>query len=383
MGIDPVTGGIIASGVGAAVGGLFGSSDNKQKTESTSTSEPWKAQQPYLKYGLQDTAYQYAKARGTPYFGGDLYANLDPRSLAGIEGMYGYAGGAGADAASRISGLAPGLLTGANGLTSSASRLLGFNPEDPTGANIEAARRYADNPAMSGIIDAASRDVVRNLNEEALPALNRSASSGGNINSNKTAITEGILRRGAADRVADISAGLRGDAYAQGLGLAEQARTANQSDWLNSLVQGGSLADRGLARGLDATTQGRTLAGLNFDDMIRAGGLYQADKQGDLTEAFDKWQGQDTRAWDLLNRYWNLVGSGNWGGATSGSTTTPTSIGGVQGALQGALGGASAGAGLYGSFSNLFGSNASAPAPYSGATFGAAYSPYNYYGGAR
>jgi hypothetical protein len=256
-----------------------------------------------------------------------------------------------------VLGATPGLIGASGGLLDAAGRLRSFNPADPTGANIAAAGQYADNPFMDGIIDAASRDVVRNLNEDALPALSRAASTGGNINSNRTAITEGILRRGAADRVADISAGLRGDAFAQGLDLAERARTTNQSDLLNSIVQGGSLSDRAFARGLDATNQGQGLAFDNFDQMIRAGGLFQADQQGDLTEAFDKWQGQDQRAWDLLNRYWSLVGSGNWG--SSQSTTTPTSIGGWQGALQGALGGATAGAGLYGSMRNIL--NSAAP----------------------
>ncbi len=371
MGIDPVTGGIIASGVGAAVGGLFGSSKNE--STSSTTAQPWSAQAPYLKYGMQDTAYQYAKARGTPYYGGDLYANLDPRSITGLNGLYGYAGGQGISGANAITGAGQPLLGAGGDLQGAYRNLTGFNPQDPTGANIDAAGRYASNPYMDGIIDAASRDISRNLNENELPSLNRQASATGNINSNRTGIAEGILRRGAEDRIGDISAGVRGDAYASGLNLAEQARSTNQSDWLNSQVQGGSLADRTFARGLDATQQGTNLGYGAYDKMVGVGGLYQADQQGDLTQGFDQWKGQDERSWDLLNRYWQMVGSGQWGG--SQTNTTPTSIGGFQGALQGALGGASAGAGLYGSFNNILNSGAPSAGTYNMGTapFGGLY----------
>lgn len=351
--MDPLTlASLGIAGAGALVGGLFGSDSNDQK--STTTTQPWSAQQPYIKYGMQDNAYQYAKLRGSPWFTGDLYANLDPRSIAGLEGIYGYAGNNG-DAAA-IRGAAPGLIASGAGVSGAANRLLDFNPADPTASNINSAGLYANNPFMDGIIDAASRDVTRNLNEDVLPQIARSASAGGNINSNKRFIKEGIAERGAADRIADISAGLRGDAYATGLDLAERARTTNMGLGLEALSQGGSLADRALARGFDAVGQGRAFSLDDYDQMLRAGGIYQADKQGDLTAAFDQWQGNDQRSYDLLNRYFKTMGSG-WGGTTT--TSTPTSVGGWQGALQGALGGAASGLGLYGSFRNI---NASAPA---------------------
>src|SRR3546814_984432 len=47
--------------------------------------------------------------------------------------------------------------------------------ENATTANIKAASAYADNPYTQGMIDANSRDVVRNLNEETLPGIDRQA----------------------------------------------------------------------------------------------------------------------------------------------------------------------------------------------------------------
>lgn len=348
MGIDPITAGIGA--VGAIAGGILGSKGQK----NTTTSAPWAPVQPYLKAGLADTAYQYGQQRGSPYYSGDLYANMDPRSIAGANGIYGYAGNQGAANAARVSAPGQPLIDQFGNVISNANGLTGFNPQDPTQSNIANAGMYADNPYVNGMVDAASRDITRNLSENQLPQLNRTASAGGNTNSDRTAIQSAILQRGAADRVGDISSQMRGDLYNSGLNLSEQARSTNQSDRLNAMVQGGSLADRALARGLDATGQGQQLAYDNFDAMTKAGGLYQQDAQGNLNAAFDQWNGQDQRAWDLLNRYNSSINGGMYP-----TSSTTLSGGGLNGALQGALGAGTSALGLYGSYRNL---NASAPA---------------------
>src|SRR3546814_11199158 len=77
--------------------------------------------------------------------------------------------------------------------------------ENATTANIKAASAYADNPYTQGMIDANSRDVVRNLNEETLPGIDRQATATGGINSSRAGVAAGIARRGADDRDADSS----------------------------------------------------------------------------------------------------------------------------------------------------------------------------------
>jgi hypothetical protein len=78
---------------------------------------------------------------------------------------------------------------------------------------------------MSGMIDAASRDVTRNLYENQIPGLNQAATDSGNMNSSRAGVAQGIMSRGAADQIGDIASNMRGQAYSQGLGLAENART--------------------------------------------------------------------------------------------------------------------------------------------------------------
>jgi hypothetical protein len=349
MGIDPITAGIGAAG--SIVGGLLGSKGSK----STSTAEPWKAQQPYLKAGMTDAAYQYGQQRGSGYFGGDMYANLNPNTQNALNGIYGYQG-QGATNANTLTGAGANLTgSGTGGLQNAASNLAGFNPQDPTQANIQNAGMYANNPALDGAIDAASRDVTRNLSEVQLPGIARGADANGNLNSSRTGIAEGIAMRGAADRVGDIGATMRNDAYQNGLNLSEQARSTNQGDYLNAQNQAGALSDRAISQGYGGISGGQGLYYDNMDAAAAAGGLQQQDQQGNLDEAFMKWQGQDQRPWELLNKYQGAIT-----GAGSYPSTTASSGGGFGGAVQGALGGAAAGLGLYGSYKNL---NTAAPVP--------------------
>lgn len=342
MGIDPITAGIGA--VGAIAGGIFGS----DKKSSTTASEPWSAQQPFLKAGMTDAAYQYGLQRGTPYFSGDMYANMDPRTNTALQGIFGY-GPQGATNSAALTGRGVDLLgQGSQRLLDASGRLSGFNPQDPTQQNITNAGFYANNPSLDGAIDAASRDVTRNLSEVELPGINRNAVANGNQNSTRTGIAEGIAMRGAGDRIGDIASSMRYDAFNNGLNLAEQARGTNQADYLNAQSQAGALANSATGQGIVGLNNGQGLAYDNFDAQASAGGLYQADQQGNLDELFAKWQGGDQRAWELLNKYQGAIT-----GAGSYPSSTVSSGGGLQGAFQGALGAGASALGLYGSYKNL------------------------------
>src|SRR3546814_8743851 len=99
------------------------------------------------------------------------------------------------------------------------------------------------------MIDANSRDVVRNLNEETLPGIDRQATATGGINSSRAGVAAGIAQRGAEDRIADISSTIRGDAYNRGPSLAQGDRGAqlgalSTSAGLASNLTGQGIGDR-------------------------------------------------------------------------------------------------------------------------------------------
>lgn len=353
MGGDLIGG--IAGGILGGLGGSQSSGGGTTKTQST----PWAAQAPYLFGGFRGAAADIADKIDNPFYNGDLYANLDPMTQEAITKSAGFARGQGADLAQNFLGRGSPFLDQGGNFINSANALANTQLQDPTQANITAAGQYANNPHMDSMIDAASRDVTRNLSEDVLPQLSRNAVGGGNTNSTRTGIAEGIALRGAQDRIGDIAAELRGGAYESGLSRAESARQFNEGAGLDARIAGAGMQDQGYGRGMDTTLQGIQQVLNNNDVLAKSGGALQADNQGNLDEAFAKWQGGDTRINELLNRYMGLI-SGNYGGVTN--STAPTTGGGWLGALQGAAGGATAGLGLYRDLSNIFNSSSGAPA---------------------
>lgn len=361
MALLPALIGAGASIVGGLLGGSQGGSDKTTgATNTTATTEPWKVQQPYLKTGFQSGAGLYSQYLDAPWYQGQLYAGMNPMQQGAATGAGQYATGQGMGLSQGMINDAYPFLSQGGNYINLANSLGNFDPGNPTQYNINNAGLYAANPYLDGAIDAASRDVVRNLTEDVLPGMNRQAAGTGNTNSTRTGIAEGIALRGAQDRIGDIGATVRADAYNSGLGLSEEARRANMMAQLQGKTAGLQGLDTAFSRGMDLRNQGLQSSINMYDLLGRAGDKFQSDQQGYADANYARWQGQYNQPWDLLSRYMGAVGGTNWGSTTSNSTqnVTPGSWGG---AVQGALGGAAAGLGLYKDFSSILNSGASQP----------------------
>jgi hypothetical protein len=86
---------------------------------------------------------------------------------------------------------------------------------------------YINNDVLNGQIDAASRDVTRNLNENQLTGIQSEAARGMNSGSSRTGIAMGVAKRGAQDAIYDISSNMRGNAYNQALGIESNRASQN------------------------------------------------------------------------------------------------------------------------------------------------------------
>lgn len=327
------------------MGSLF---SGTQKT--TTKSEPWKPQGDALKSIFASAGDIYNQQKDTPFYEGPLYAKMGDYTRQGIDATAAFAGASKSGDMIRA-GAAP--LMSAAGMTPQAlSGIYGMATGDTTGSNIETAMRYANDPNLQGIINAANRDTARDLFEGQLPEINRNASATGNINSTRAGVAEAIATRGANDRMADTSAAIRSDAYNRGLQMAEGQRLAN----MGALGQVASLGNSSFGLGVDAMGAGdnRTLA--NLDALIRAGGIDQEDRQGQIDADFNRWQGQDTRAMDLLGRYYGIIGANNWGGTSTQTTkSSPSIMGSVLGLGLTAAGLGAFGPGAAASVKGLFG----------------------------
>lgn len=294
---------------------------------------------PYLDMGFQTAANAMTQA-GNAQAPSGFTAQMTPEQIATFRQMVGYNSAAPGMEARTGAGLTS---TGASGIDAAFNRLNNFKQTGSVDSTIADAQRYADNPAISGMVDAAMRDATRTANEVTLPGITQNAANTGNINSSRTSIAQGMVDRGLAEKRADISANLRGQAYDNGLTLANnqnQFATNTNRSLIDSLMAGG-----GTAAGLGLGALSNSIDDQNkvFGTNVAGGaGLYGAD-QAKLTDEQQKYAFGVNSPFAPVNNFWNIVGSRNWGSNTNGTTSTESNPG-IAGLV---------GAGLFGA-SSLF-----------------------------
>lgn len=228
-----------------------------------------------------------------------------------------------------MNNLEPGSQYGANAQT----LFNRFDGIDPTQSIINNAGLFANNPFTDGLIDASARDVVRNLNENTLPTLNRQFSGTGNTNSTRAGVESAIAQRGAADRLADLSSQIRSQFFGRGLDMSQNQFNQNLQNSLaanNQLFNAANLGRNLLSSGQDFATT-------NFNQGQLAGGMFQQQNQNELNANkafFDESQANLLRALTAMS---GVAGQGQgWsGGATSttqNQTQTP-SIASIAGSI--------------------------------------------------
>ena len=301
------------------MGSLF-----KSKSSSTSSGDPTAIEafntiRPALQTATTGGINLWNEISANPSYSGPRVAGLNPfqtntaNTLGQFtQGFSPYASNAAANLG--FANIAPGMSLGTN-----AMDIFGRASMDPTQSIIGAAGQYADNPYISGMIDAAGRDVTRNLFERELPGINRAASGTGNLNSTRAGVESAIAQRGAADRLADISSNIRSQFFGKGLDMAQGQFNQNLANMLNA------------NQGLLGTSQ-FGLQGLNNANQLATAGFTQGQLAGDV------FQSQAQREFDankavydeaLANRLAVLSGltgvAGAGSGFKSGAGTTSTS----------------------------------------------------------
>lgn len=303
--------------------GDFATSETTAKTNESGTSQtdPWGPQARYLRDVFGEARSLFDTQKGSTY-SGEQVAQFNPQQLDMFKGMLNYANtspiaGALANQGNNLASLGQG------GVASGMQGLEDFRPSGSTMGTIADAGLYADNPFISGQVDAAMRDARRATYEGQLPANARSAALTGNANSSKRFIGDAIAERGLQDRTADVSAQLRGDAYNQG---ADRSLQMNQFNDQATLDARKALTSSGLdAYGAGA---GSLLGSLGAQkDLFGLGneggaGLRAAD-QASIDNDLQKYAFNKDDPWGSLMNYFKIVGGANWGseGETTGTAT--------------------------------------------------------------
>ena len=212
--------------------------------------------------------------------------------------------------------------------------------QDRTGAILSGAQQYADNPYIQQQIDSAISDVNRGF-QDTRSSINSGAVGSGNINSTRAGVLDAMAQDDAMDRAANISTGMRSQAYAQGLdrATAEQARMFGDQFGVNSAIgQHGMNAGALAGQGANIAGQGAQTRQGASQYAYDAASLYQQQAQNEISGRIMGAQAP----MDLVNSYMGIVGR------PFGTKGFQTQVSQGQSPFQTIVGGASALMGGYG-----------------------------------
>lgn len=322
---------------------------SKQKTSSTTNVDmgPWKVQQPYLTDAFSEAKSLYNNTKNTPGYQGDFYANLNDTQKNLIGQGTNFFQNQGFGSANNMMNTGNTMLSsGSTGLDNSAAGLYGLANSDLTGDAITQASRFAQGMKDAGLVNSLMRPDVRAASESIIPNMYRQNAMTGNINSDRAALAQGVVERGLAEKEADINAGL----YSTGLGLAQN----NQAQQLDALAKAAASYGTLTGQGADISNMGFNNSSAAIGNALDFQNLDLQDRQTAIQNAFEKQQYGENRPYDLLNRYYGLVGSQNWGQqgtqVTNSTTTSSPGAASIIGGVLGGLGSLFGGGGIFGSF---------------------------------
>lgn len=312
------------------MGSLF-----KSKSETVTdpaAMEAFNTVKPALQAGVSGSIGLFNQYNADPAYSGQRVAGLNPYQTGSADylGQFsqGFTPGA-ANAAANLgyANLAPGMFYGSN-----AMDIFGRSSMDPTSTILGQAGQYANNPYVNQLIDAAGRDVTRNLFERELPGINRAATGAGNLNSTRAGVESAIAQRGAADRFADMSSNIRSQFFGKGLDMAQNQWNQNLQNMLaanSGLYQAGQF-------GLGSLGTAQNLAQTGFGQGQLAGGLFQAQNQAELDAQKALFDESLANRLAVLSGLYGATQSGQGFKSVAGVTQQPSVAAQIGGLMQGA-----------------------------------------------
>tara|TARA_Y200000002_G_scaffold13632_1_gene11011 strand:+ start:4267 stop:5223 length:957 start_codon:yes stop_codon:yes gene_type:complete len=256
----------------AFLGGLF-----KQKPEQYA--DPWQEQGYNFAFpGMQNVYNQmlpyFNNAMEQGAYSGQTYAGLDPYQQA----AYDNAQGIGNQAQTGGQNIYD---TASSNFANTAGYGQGFNDlqnylSDPNAA-FNMGNNLANSDMTQGMIDAANRDVGRNLEENTLTGIDRAAVGAGGTNNTRTGVERAVATRGAADRMADTGANIRGQMFNQGVNQFN-TNVNQQAANLGNMMSANQFAQGGIGYGNNLMQGGNDYMGGFGDSMMNY-------NQGALTDA--------------------------------------------------------------------------------------------------
>jgi hypothetical protein len=315
------------------------STSSTKDTTSAATSTPWAPQAAALTsaFGNAQNAYGTASQAVAPT---DFTAQMTPDQLSTFQSMINQGGNQAIP--QQTAGTAGTMQNaGTSGVTGALSGLAGYNPAatNNTQSQVDAANQYVAGQNIPAQVAAAMQGATQTANDVTMPGIEQNAAVGGNTNSSRTGIADGLVQRGLAEQSANLNGSLSGTAYANGLNLAQQTAQNNNVANLGALSTAGSIGNTAANTGVNAGTASIANQGA-LDNTAMAGGAgQQAATQANLTNQNQQYQNQQTGAFTPLQHLMSIIGTQNWGPQTTGTaqeTSTPSAWQTISGLMSSA-----------------------------------------------
>jgi hypothetical protein len=314
-------------------------SSSTSQQQSQSQTSPWQPQASALTsaFNNANAAYGQASQAVAPT---NYVSQFTPDQLSTFHNMLGYANGNTLPTTQGNAG-ATNVNNGTNASAGALTGLQNFNPSTATSAPslINTATQYMHGQNIPAEVQAAMLSGEQTARNVTLPGVVQNAAIGGNADSSRNGIAQGLVEQGLAEQAGALSGQLGSQAFQNGLTLASNnANTTNAAE-LQALQNWGVLGNSTTNAGTNLGNSSVNNAGSLYGIAENAGQGEQAAAQAALDNQLKQYQAQVSDPYAPLNGLMGIIGSNNWGSNSSGTsttTTTPSAFSVIGGLLGGA-----------------------------------------------
>lgn len=297
-----------------------GSSSSEKKIDTTTN--PWGPQAGALTSAFSNAGNAYNTASGA-VAPTNFTAQMDPAAIAAFKQMVSQGGNlaipnsmANTSTALQGAGTAgvQGSLSGLSGYDASRS-----NSADPT---VAAAQKYVAGQDIPAQVRAAMQGATETARDVTMPGIEMNAAAGGNTNSSRTGIAEGLVQRGLAEQSANMSGSLSSQAFKDALTLAQTQQNNNNTANLGALTAQGTIGNTAANTGVNAGTASIAGQGALTSEAAAGGAGLTAAQQAILDNGQQQFASATQSPYAALSGLMGIIGTNNWGSSTNGTETT-------------------------------------------------------------
>jgi hypothetical protein len=269
--------------------------------------------------GAQD-AYGKASSAVAPT---DFTAQMSPEAISAFRQMIQQGGNLSTPNQQATTGTAL-QNAGTSGVTGALSGLSTYNPSatNNTQSQVDAANQYVSGQNIPAQVKAAMQGATETARDVTMPGIEQNAAIGGNTNSSRTGIADGMVQRALAEQSANLNGSLSGTAFANGLNLAQTTANNNNTSNLGALSTAGNIGNTAANTGVNAGSASVANQGALSSEAAAGGAGLTAAQQAILDNQLKQYQSAVTSPFAASQGLMSVAGTNNWGQNTTGTSNT-------------------------------------------------------------